>query len=65
MKIRRFRIVFVFQTPIYEGVSELAPEARKNIAPAARPGTKAAKVRGPEGRKIDSNNLSPLTGLVF
>ena len=46
----------------YEGVNELAPEARKNIAPAARPGTKPANVRGPEGRKIDATNLSPLRG---
>ena len=45
------------------GLWLVAPEGRKNIAPAGRPGTKAANVRGPEGRKINATNLSP--GLVF
>ena len=40
-----------------------APEARKNIAPAERPGDPMGEnAGGPEGRKINSNNLTPLWG---
>ena len=45
-----------------ESLNELAPEARKNLAPAVRPGTKPADAQGPEGRKINATNLTPLRG---
>jgi hypothetical protein len=38
------------------------PEGRKTVAPAARPGTLIHESADPEGRKIDSHNLTPLRG---
>ncbi len=48
-----------------ESLNELAPEARKNLAPAVRPGTKPAAAQGPEGRKINATNLTPLRGFHY